>query len=133
MPSEKTEKPVEVKKPAKAAVEIEVKVVRRTGAGSLVEYLDGDMPKRVVIPTSKVKDGRADEDVVKAGVPVGLDWAAVVEEAVLSTIYMRALRTAGFWTLEDIRAKPNQVASVLMRVSPRVNLLIRAVESMKEK
>ena len=109
-----------------------VKIIRRTGASAVVEFLDGDMPMRVVIPKDAIEDGHVPVDVIRAGTPQGDDFGLLVQIAVDLDSYNRELRRAGIWTVADMSKKPNLAAMILNKVSPKVNLLIQASVSKED-
>lgn len=109
-------------------------VIRRSGSAVLVEYTDPDgHVRRVTIPAREITDEGVGEDVLAAGIEYGADWEAIIARAsrVTPEAYAEALRRAGYWTVNDLRADPNQVNDVLMRQALRVGDLLAAAESME--
>jgi hypothetical protein len=93
-----------------AAKLVPVTVIRVTGEGALVEYAERGEPRRVTIPANLVRDGKAEDETLEAGVPYGVPWERLETAKVTPASIARALRNAGIWTCEDLRTK--QMAAV---------------------
>jgi len=109
-------------------------VIRRSGAAVLVEYTDTDGHlRRVTIPAREITDEGVGEDVLAAGMEYGADWEAIIARAnrVTPEAYAEALRRAGYWTINDLRADPNGAAGVLAQRALRLGDLLAAAESVE--
>lgn len=95
---------------ASKAKAVPVTIIRVTGEGALVEYAERGEPRRVTIPASLVRDGKAEDETLEAGVPYGIPWERLETAKVTPASIARALRNAGIWTCDDLRTK--QMAAV---------------------
>jgi hypothetical protein len=95
---------------------VPVTVVRVTGEGALVEYADRGEPRRVTIPASLVRDGKAEGETLEAGVPYGVPWERLETAKVTPASIARALRNAGIWTCDDLRTKQMAAIGALQAV-----------------
>jgi len=96
-----------------------VKVLSEEHGTSLIEWAEGEMPRRGTIPSGIVIDGAVDDALLSLAIPYGVEWEAIVPDTVLTastTVLARELRRHGFWTEDDLRAKPQAVITVLQDV-----------------
>jgi hypothetical protein len=88
---------------------IPVRVVSKRGRSVVVETeLDGK-GIRVVLPKSKVKDGKVEEEEFEKGVPYGADWESLIEITVTPEEIARELRKQDIWTLKEYKENVNRV------------------------
>ena len=91
-----------------------VKVLKRDGQAALVEWLDGDMPRRVFLPAEVVPaSGLVDDEELGRGIPYGVEWADEITLAATANDLQRNLRGAGIWTAEDAASKAATVQGVM--------------------
>lgn len=98
---------------------MEVRVVRRKNGLLLVEWQEGDLPKRAWVTPDMVLDDQESVAVVdnpSAGIPYGVEFWRLVEMAATPQDLDRELKRRGIWTAEDLRAHPNVVLSALQDV-----------------
>ena len=112
--------PKEPRKASKAKL-VPVTTVRVTGEGALVEYAARGEPRRVTIPANLVRDGKAEDETLEAGVPYGVPWERLETAKVTPASIARALRNAGIWTCDDLRTK-QQVAVGALQAAYRVDV-----------
>jgi hypothetical protein len=109
-------------------------VIRRSGAAVLVEYTDADgRLRRVTIPVGAVTDKGVCEDTLAAGIEYGCDWEAALVNRVTPEHTAEALRRAGFWTKDDVKADPMRAANVLAKQALHLGELLAAIETMEVK
>lgn len=53
----------------------------------------------------------------EAGIPYGLDWAALINQAITPDMIGNSLRQSGIWTVEDLTSKPNEVHGAILAVA----------------
>ena len=104
-----------VEKPKRRQM-VGVRVIRRLGKSSALQYLEGDKLKAVVVPAEVLEGGKADAAELEKGAPYGVAWSELVDlpadpEAVEQELYRQ-----GLWTPEDVRTKPQRVMAALMTV-----------------
>lgn len=88
------------RKPVK---KINVRIITRRGATALVDWVDGDEPRRAYVPAELVQDGQVPEDELEAGAQVGVRWEEFIKgPAATPEDYANALRRHGIYTLEDM-------------------------------
>lgn len=103
---------------------IDVKVIRQEGPANLVEWLEGDHLKRVVVPVEAVLDGpKVDRAELDKGIEYGSDWTSVpgVDDRLV-----QELHRIGVWTKADLLAKSHLVRKAVQQayVVPLVQALI---------
>ena len=118
-----TEPEAKEREPRKAskAKAVPVTIIRVTGEGALVEYAERGEPRRVTIPASLVRDGKAEDETLEAGVPYGIPWERLETAKVTPASIARALRNAGIWTCEDLSKNPKAAVGAL-QAAYRVDL-----------
>ena len=104
-----------VEKPKRRQM-VGVRVIRRLGKSSALQYLEGDKLKAVVVPAEVLEGDKADAAELEKGAPYGIAWSELVDlpadpEAVEQELYRH-----GLWTPEDVRTKPQRVMAALMTV-----------------
>lgn len=104
-----------VEKPKRRQM-VGVRVIRRLGKSSALQYLEGDKLKAVVVPAEVLEGDKADAAELEKGAPYGVAWSELVDlpadpEAVEQELYRQ-----GLWTPEDVRTKPQRVMAALMTV-----------------
>ena len=104
-----------VEKPKRREM-VGVRVIRRLGKSSALQYLEGDKLKAVVVPAEVLEGDKADAAELEKGAPYGIAWSELVDlpadpEAVEQELYRQ-----GLWTPEDVRTKPQRVMAALMTV-----------------
>lgn len=91
-----------------------VKVLKRDGQAALVEWLDGDMPRRVFLPTGIVPDsGLVEDEELGRGISYGVEWADEIALTATARDLQRNLRSAGVWTAEDAADRAAVVQGVI--------------------
>lgn len=103
-------------KKAKKPKQVQVRVIQRRGESALVEWLDGELQNRAMIPVTAVVDGHVAEDVLNAGVPYGVPWAELVQLTATAEAVQAELYRVGVWTVVDLRQKPQLALGALQRV-----------------
>lgn len=90
----------------------EVKIIRKAGENSLVEWMDKGLPRRATVPG---RENSYSKDVLSAGVPYGVRWEDVEINADAVKL-AEALYKNDIWTLEDVMANPKAVIGICMDV-----------------
>ena len=117
--SKQTEAPEPVKEPVKEPAKVEVEIISTKGKTTLVKYLDGDIPRRVYIPTSKISEGKAEERLLAKGLSYGLPWEKIKLPEITGEDFARALHNQNIWTAEDCRSNPKgKRAAIIHLYSP---------------
>lgn len=93
---------------------MQVSVIKIDKDAALVEWHEGKMPCRAIIPAKSVhENGEVEEEVLSQGAPYGIDYeSALTINVTVSDIAMR-LRSAGIWTKSDAMRNPGKVVSAL--------------------
>lgn len=102
---------IEEKKTSTKKVDVEVVSVK--DKTSLVKYLDGDVLRKVYVPTSKLLKGKVDEPVLKKGVPYGLPWDKVELPEITGEQLAHELHRHNIWTAEEFRSNPAGVRAAV--------------------
>ncbi len=110
--------------------EMNVTLVRHSGAAALVEYADGEgRLRRVTIPAGEIVDGVVSEAELDRGIEYGLPWEELLALRVTPERVADELRRRGIWTAQDLRARPNEAAAALMAAyGVDVAALLKAAE-----
>jgi hypothetical protein len=94
---------------------IPARLVGAAGTTYLVEWAVKDDLKRAYIPGETWSVDGVDEDVLAAGVPYGANWEAIIKLHLSSADVARTLRASGIWTVEDYRARIEEVEGLFKR------------------
>lgn len=89
-----------------------VRLIISKGASSLVEFKDGELLKRVFVPSDTVKDGQCSEVILNRGIPYGHPWEDL-EFTIGGPALAEALHKADLWTIEDVLKNPKKLRSAL--------------------
>ena len=114
---------------------ITVQIILHKNDLLLVEWLDRDMPHRAwVTPDMVVSKDRNKKTAVvknpKAGIPYGMDWSPLITLNATPRDVDRELKRVGIWTVDDLRAKPNEARSALQAVyGMEMSTLLMAVKA----
>jgi hypothetical protein len=114
---------------------VHARLIAHKGAAALVEYIDGGF-KRCYIPLAEfdAEKAQADEAVLKAGVPYGVDWSRVELKQLDPLELDQELKRRGLWTLEDIREHPEQAHAAINKISNATRIaLVEAAQAQTEK
>lgn len=111
-----------------AAPGVPVRIVHRKGPDALIEWLDGDEVRRATVPAAEISSESTHPD-PGSGAPYGLDWESLVVFEATPARLARELRRRGIWTLDDLRARPNDAIGALQTVyGLDFTALVRAAE-----
>ena len=95
----------EMEKPKlKRTKRIPVRVIHTEGESALVEWNDDGL-HRAFVPVEEVSEGQCSANVLKAGVPYGVDWEKYIQINVTVAEISHALHRAGFWIPKDIEQR----------------------------
>lgn len=102
----------------KKVKETEIQIVFRKGAAVVVEWVGTNGLQRGVLPAEAVKpDGTVNPDDLLLASPYGLPFESLVKaRTVTPERIAQALRTAGIWTLEDVRRESRLIPAILQGV-----------------
>jgi hypothetical protein len=94
---------------------VKVKIVKASQDNATVEFTLGGILQRAIIPTNRIEDNKAPEDILSVGIPYGIPWELVQLKA--SSIELaNALRMQEIWTYDDAMNNPNKIISALQAV-----------------
>lgn len=96
-----------------------VKVLSEDHGISFIEWIEGDMPRRGTIPSGAINGANVDDALLSLAVPYGIEWEVIVPDTALqhsSEVLARELRRHGFWTVADLRARPQVAIAVIQDV-----------------
>lgn len=120
--------------PRKRKKEIEVEVVLHEKKTALVRYMDGENVRKVVVPRSKIKDGKVEESVLGEAIPYGLPWEEVEFPEITGADIAHELHKRDVWTSLDFQTKPNQVRAAINQLYGKpLAVLSRFVAGKKKK
>ncbi|MBU0846473.1 hypothetical protein KKH23_04735 [Patescibacteria group bacterium] len=94
---------------------MQVKIIRSKEHVSLVEYWEGESPRRVWIPTSEVQEDDVGKETIRQGVEYGLPWAQIINKAIDAQAFELLLKNRGIWTYQDLSRNRNVLAGVIKR------------------
>ena len=118
----------------KKAKRIEVNVVSVSDKTSLVAYVDGDVLRKVYIPSSKISTGKVEEQFLTKGVPYGLPWEEIELPEITADGLAEALRNRNIWTAEEARSDPNGLrAAIISTYSPLFVVIADFIREQQEK
>ena len=115
---------------------VHARLIAHKGAAALVEYIDGGLFRRCYIPLAEfdAEKAQADEAVLKAGVPYGVDWSRVELKQLDPLELDQELKRRDLWTLEDIREHPEQAHAAINKISNATRIaLVEAAQAQTEK
>jgi len=96
---------------------IQGKRIRERNGLVLVEWHDGDRPRRNWVLPVMIDDELDDKQVLVinpgAGVPYGLDFSRLVTLQATADDLDRELKRRNIWTVEDVRARSNEIRGAL--------------------
>lgn len=87
-----------------------MRVVRKKGESVLVEFVIKEFYRRVYIPSTELKDGRAPESILERGIVYGEPWEEFMDMNASRKQMANELRRRGMWVAEDVN--PVTVAKV---------------------
>jgi len=127
------EKKAKVQKKPPPDIEIEVKIIRRQGEATIVEWIDSRQKseaieyRRAIVPTTSTEGGKCLSSVLDAGVPYGEDWKALSVIGLDVDKLASDLRAQGIWRREDFVQRLTEVKATVMRVyvNPLVEQWVR--------
>lgn len=95
-----------------------VRVLRRKNGLALIEWPVGDDFRRSWIPISTFQDDLGSTATVEHpeyGLPFedGIPWEEIIVMAASPNIIARELRRQGIWTIEDLRARPDDARAAI--------------------
>lgn len=95
----------------------EVTVISRKNDMLLVQWEQMGSLRRSWVTPDMVVENRGAVATVRdpnAGVPYGMDWTRVGPFGVTPVDIDRELKRRGIWSIDDLRARPNEVIGALM-------------------
>ncbi len=118
----------------KKAKRIKVNIISVSDKTSLVAYVDGDILRKVYIPSSKISTGKVEELFLTKGVPYGLPWEEIELPEITADGLAEALRNRNIWTAEQSRANPNGLrAAIISTYSPLFVAIADFIREQQEK
>ena len=96
-----------------------VQIILRKNDLHLVEWRERQMPHRAWVTPDMIVSKSDKQAVVRnprAGIPFGMDWTPLISISATPEDFDRELKRVGIWTIEDLRARPNEVISALQAV-----------------
>ena len=98
-----------------------VKVLRRKNGLALVEWIVSDDAKRSWIPEADLLGDlgtTANVDYPEQGIPFdGIPWEEIIVLAASPETVAKELRRRGIWTMEDLRAWPDEARAAIQAAS----------------
>lgn len=91
---------------------VNVRLINAKGQSSLVEYVDGEIRRRVYVPSISVKDGQVSAEDLNRGIPYGYPLEEI-EFTVGGAGLAEALHKMNLWTIEDVLKSPQKLRSAL--------------------
>lgn len=95
---------------------VPTKVITRQNGLRLVEWLDGDKPKRAWVTPDMVIDDTGKTAIIEhpaGGIPYGVDWREFTTGQVNTAFIETRLKQTGIWTVEDLLARPKEALGVI--------------------
>ena len=123
MPEDSQEQPVQglsKAKPEKKAMVVVTRVSSQ-GQSTVVEWYDGDYPKRKIVPTRKLTAGKEprtyeiEEKVLDKCPDYGVAWAKLLPDLPGLEELEKILKQRGIWTAEDFGTKNHQYLGALQQ------------------
>lgn len=91
-------------------------IIRRKNDMTLVEWNDGNLPKRAwVVPDRIESEDGVNVEVIdpEEGVPYGVEFSRMVVPSVTPEDIERELKRRNIWTVDDLRSRRGEVISAL--------------------
>lgn len=96
---------------------VPVRLVARKGNSAIIEYNDGDMPKRSVIAHNYIRDGYVETKDLENSAPYGVEFADMSLDLRKLPMRIQAdCRRRGLWTKEDYQRNPTRLVAAIMSV-----------------
>lgn len=116
---------------------METKVITRSNGLRLVEWLDGEAPKRAWVTPDMVVDDTGKTAIInqpEAGIPYGVDWSELISGQINTDQVKIRLHQAGIWTVEDLQRDPNIALGIIRNVAGDLlqSLLLNARAAQKQ-
>lgn len=113
MTSKKEEEKKEEKQEEKKPVMKTVRTVSSRGKGAVVEWVDNGVAFRKIVPISKIKGNKIDEETLDKSPDYGVPWAKELNPDASAEDLEKALHNAGVWTAEDAMKSPQAVIGAI--------------------
>ena len=81
-----------------------INLIKTDGQAALVEWAEGGIPHRRIVPAAAIFDNACPPEVLDEGIPYGLAWSDLVELSASATALEENLHKAGIWTGADLLA-----------------------------
>lgn len=100
-------------------LQVEVRIINKTGKSALVQYTNEGALYSVYIPVEKALAGKVSLSELQEGIPYGEEWEKLRVKTFTSLDLAKELRNAGIFTLQDLL---NQKQSVILTIVKLVGL-----------
>lgn len=116
---------------------VTAKVITRSQGLRLVEWLDGDKPKRAWVTPDMVVDDTGKLATIEhpaGGIPYGVDWSEFTSGQVKTDLIETRLHQAGIWTVEDLQQQVKVAQGIIQAAAGDVlqELLVNARAHQKD-
>lgn len=91
----------------------EIRVIQSHGKGAVVEWVDKGKAYRKIVPQSKIKDNKIEEEALNKSPDYGVHWAKEIELSASSDDLEMALHNAGIWTPQDAMKYSSRIIGAL--------------------
>lgn len=92
------------------------KIIQRKNNITLVEWIDGQTPRRAWITPDMIVSESGTEATIdhpEAGIPYGVDFSRMVVLSTTPEDIDREFKRRGIWTIADLRAKSNEAVGAI--------------------
>ena len=106
---------------------VDVKIIEHRGKAKLVQTVQDGSPRRYVVETVKIKDGKVASGVLKKSPEVGEEWAEMVGFKGTPDDLDRIMRINGLFTREDIQKNPGALQASIMALHHEDVLALKGI------
>lgn len=116
---------------------VQAKVITRSQGLRLVEWMDGEKPKRAWVTPDMVIDDTGKLATIEhpaGGIPYGVEWREFTSGQVNTSLIETRLHQAGIWTVEDLQQQVKVAQGIIQAAAGDVlqELLVNARAHQKD-
>ena len=106
---------------------VDVTIIEQRGKSKLVQAVQDGIPRRYVVDTAKIKDGKVASGVLKKSPEVGEEWAEMVGFKGTPDDLDRIMRINGLFTREDVQKNPGALQASIMELHREDVLALKGI------
>lgn len=93
-----------------------VRIIERSGEAVLVEWMDGELYRRGIVPVGAVEGSQVKKSTLDMAIPYGANWEQLVTLTMTPAALANELRRHGIWMEEDLLERQQDAFAAFLMI-----------------